>query len=306
MYLLVLNQLSLMFLIGFIGFVFAKLMKINETETKFLSKFLLYLINPCMVLNTFNCEFEMEKLKQFLFVLIISFLVHLLMILISKIFFKKSIDSLAVIFTNCGFVGIPLIRGVFGNEGVFLLMGYLAVFNILIWTYGYKTISGFSNVKKIVTNPNIIAVVFGMIIFCCPIKIPQKVLEPINIVGNLNTAVSMILIGVLIANFRISDGKNYFLQITKVLIFRLIIFSLVNILFMFVIFKIFGQVKDIRTIVFVILICSMCPIATSIPSLACVFNKDATYSSLLVSFTSLLCIVSIPLFVALAEMLIKG
>jgi predicted permease len=62
---------------------------------------------------------------------------------------------------------------------------------------------------------------------------------------------------------------------------------------------------QIKMMIYTVLICSMCPAATSVPSLACVFDKDTSYASLIVSVTSLLCMISLPAFVALAEFFIK-
>ena len=120
-----------MFLIMLCGYVFAKVFKVQEVERKFLSKLLLYLINPCIIINAFNKEFNSDELKKLLFVVLISLFITLIMILIGILTSKNIIDRLCIAFTNCGFMGIPLIRGVFGEEGVFYLMGYLVIFNFI-------------------------------------------------------------------------------------------------------------------------------------------------------------------------------
>ena len=158
MYILVTKQLITMAIIGLGGFIFAKIFKVNESERKFLSKLLLYFIYPTMVLNSFNRDFDSQKLELLGIVVILSLIIHGLMIALGLLTSRQKIDRLAIAFTNCGFIGIPLIRGVFGDEGIIFLMGYLAVFNVLVWTYGYHQLSGTINLKKIITNPNIIAV----------------------------------------------------------------------------------------------------------------------------------------------------
>ena len=305
MFSLVMRQLSIMAIIGIGGFIYAKVVKVQEYESKFLSKLLLYFINPFMIINSFNKEFNPEKFKQLLFVILLSLIAHLVMILLGFFSTKDKVDRLAVSLTNCGFVGIPLVRGVFGEEGVFFLMGYLVVFNIMVWTYGYYQIGGSVKIKKIITNPNIIAITFGLILYVLPVSIPEIIMKPINMIGDLNTAVSMILIGILLANFKFSESKAYIFQITKTLILRLIVTGILNIAVFFVIFKIFGNFPDIQILIYVVLLASLCPVATSIPGLACVFNKDATYASVLVSISSLLCLFTLPAIVALAELVIR-
>lgn len=286
------------------GFVFAKLFKVGDSEQKFLSKLLLYFINPCIIITSFNLEFDAFKFKQFLFVVLISFLVHGIMILIGIVTSKNVIDRLATVFTNCGFVGIPLIRGVFGEEGVFFLMGYLIVFNFLLWTFGYHQISGTVKLKKLFTNPNIIAVFLGLLIFCMPFTLPEIISRPVKLISDTNTAMSMVLLGILFATADFSSN-NYVLRLLKLTLIRGVLCALINLAVLFVIYKLFPNIPDIRTMIYVVLISSMCPSGNSIPSLSCLFNKDTTYASLVVSVTTIACIVSVPGFVALAELFIR-
>lgn len=305
MYLLVMKQLITMSIIGLGGFIFAKAFKVTETERKFISKLLLYFINPFMIINSFNREFDADKFKQLLFIVFISLVVHIVMILLGFITSKDKIERLAIAFTNCGFVGIPLVRGVFGEEGVFYLMGYLVIFNSMVWTYGYYQIGGSISIKKFVTNPNIIAICLGILIYCLPFSMPEYLMRPINMIGDLNTATSMILIGILIADFHISETKSYIWKLTKTVFTRLVFTGILNILVLYIIYRIFGTFPDIKLLLFVVLIASLCPAGTSIPSLACIFNKDSAYASLIVSVTSIVCLVTLPLMIALAELIIK-
>ena len=305
MYILVMKQLITMCLIALGGFIFAKIFKVEDSQQKFLSKLLLYFINPFMVVKSFNLEFDSDKLEQLLFVFIVALIIHGVMILLGFFSSKEQVDRLAVAFTNCGFIGIPLIRGVFGDEGVFYLMGYLVVFNITIWTYGYYIMSGSINLKKIITNPNIIAVVLGIAIFCSPWTLPEFIAHPVTMIGDTNTAVSMILVGILLANFNPVDGKKYALKIVRVSLLRHVVCAILNIGILFVIYKLFPNIPACRLLLFVVLICSMCPAATTIPGFAVLFNRDETYASLIISFTSVLCMLFLPAFVALAELIIK-
>lgn len=359
MYILVIKQLGTMLFIVLAGFIFAKAFKFKENEQKFVSKFLLYLINPCLIFTSFDKEFNPLKLKQLLIVIFISLIIHLVMILIATIFTltknpqKKiyaGVNRLAIIFTNCGFIGIPLINGIFGDDGVFFLMGYLVIFNIALWTYGYFQMSASVNFKKIITNPNVLAVLLGILIFCLPFRIPQFISKPIEMIGSLNTPTAMILIGMLFANFSVKKpaevtlnaepvvstevavvaeklalneeksaeteelavgteaavgGRNYIFMLAKTIFLRLVLCSFVNLAILFVCYKVIHKIPDSRLMIFVIFISSLCPTATSVPSLACIFEKDSTYASFLVSLSSLFCIISVPLFVALAEVLIK-
>ena len=179
--------------------------------------------------------------------------------------------------------------------------------------------SGTINLKKIITNPNIIAVALGLVVFCLPFKLPEIIAEPASMIGDINTTMAMLLLGILFARFEFD--KTYLKRIIKFTLLRLVVASIINLGIIFIASKIFANVEDIKIVsnnlkkriliiadkmmLFVIYICSMCPSATSVPSLACVFDEDKSYASLVVSITSLFCIVTIPSFVALAEYLLN-
>ena len=224
------------------------------------------------------------------------------MILLGFLSSKEKIDRVAVAFTNCGFVGIPLIRGVFGDEGVFYLMGYLIVFNVLIWTYGYYQFCGATNVKKIITNPNIVAVAIGLVMFCLPFKLPELLQKPIVMIADINTPMAMLLLGILFARFEFD--RTYIKRLVKTMFFRLVVTSVCNLGVILLAYKIFANVQDIQMMLFAIYICSMCPVATTIPGLAVVFDHDKSFASLVVTISSVFCILTIPSFVALAEFII--
>lgn len=308
MALLVIKQLGIMTLIVLVSYIFARILKIDDKGQKLLSKMLLYFINPCLIINSFNREFDPSKLKELSFLIIVSFILHIFMIGLAILFTLKKtdiniIDRLSTVFTNCGFIGIPLIRGVFGDQGVFYLMGYLIVFNILLWTWGLYQMSSTINVKKIITNPNIIAVFLGLIIFCLPFELPQMIAKPISMIGDMNTPMAMILIGIMFSNFKME--KTYVGKLLKITFVRLILVSFANLFILILINKIFGQSLDnCRTMLFVAYISSMCPVATSVPSVTCIYDKDTSYASLVVSVTSLFSMLTIPAFVALAEILL--
>ena len=182
-----------MIIITLAGYIFARIVKVTDEQQKFMSKLLLYFINPFLVLNSFNMEFSWHKFGQLWFAAFIALIMHGIMILLGILSSKEKIDRIAVAFTNCGFVGIPLIRGVFGDEGVFYLMGYLIIFNVLIWTYGYYQVSGTTNIKKIITNPNIIAVTIGLILFCLPFKLPELIQKPIVMIILIQPGLCIVL-----------------------------------------------------------------------------------------------------------------
>lgn len=316
MELLVIRQLAIMLIIAVSGFAVTKAFKFSKTEQQYVSKTLLYFINPCLILGNFNRDFNAAELKSFLDVLLYAFAVHFIMIAIALIFVRSKnkeakdldcLDRIAVVFTNCGFIGIPLIQGVFPGRpiAVFYLIAFLAAFNIFLWTFGYFMVCGKINFKKIITNPNIIALVTGLLIFIAPFKLPSVLANGkngvIDFISSMNTATSMILLGMLFANYKSSSVKNIAGRLVRLCLLRYLVTGIVMFFVTLLVLKNFSSVSDIRMKCYVVYIASLCPVGMSVSSFAVVFNKDESYSALLVLATSALCVVTLPVSVFLLE-----
>ncbi len=314
MYLVVFKQLSIMALIAVVGFAVTRAFRFGKTEQQFMSKLLLYVVNPCLILRTFDKPFSAELLHGFLLVIVISIAAHAGLIAIALLFCRSRtpegkqldcLDQLAVVFTNCGFIGIPLITGVFGEGGTFYLMGYLAMFNIGLWTFGYFLVAGKMQPLKVITNPNVIAVVAGTVLFCIPQRLPELVSRPLEYIGDMNTAVSMLLLGMLFATFRKPQTtvKTYVLRVAKVSALRLLLSAVTTALIGWAAVQVFSGTQDIRLMSYVVFIAALCPTGMSVSSFAVIFGKDESYASMLVAVTSALCLVTLPASIALAERL---
>ena len=212
------------------------------------------------------------------------------------------IDKMSIVLSNCGFIGIPLISGVLGEEGVFYLLAYITTFNIAVWTYGYFLMAGRVKLVKILTNPNIISVVLGIVIFCLPFRLPDVLSKPVKLVGSMNTAMAMILLGMLFANFKKTQNTGYTKRLIRVAFVKYILEALAVFALVFGVYNLFPTVQDIRLICYVVFIASLCPAAMSVSSMAVIFNKDESYSALICMTTSVLCVLFLPLSVGLAEL----
>ena len=312
MYFTVFKQLAIMALIAVVGFSVTKIFKFGKTEQQFFSKILLYVVNPCVIFNIFNVEYSSDRLKELSVAFLLSWVAHIALTVIAIIFCRSKkpelrdldyLDRIAVVFTNSGFIGIPLINGVFGQAGAFYLMGYLAVFNMYLWTFGDYMVTRKMQPLKIITNPNIIAVVAGIIFFCIPGQLPDIIASPVKHISDTNAAVSMLLLGMLFATFKKPSGsfKEFVLRIAKTTFIRLVLSAVVMFFIAWAAISLFGSMQIIRLISYVVFIAALCPVGMSVSSLAVVFNRDESYSSMLVAVSSAMCILTLPLSVAIAE-----
>ncbi len=304
-----------MLAIAVVSFLFAKQNHFGDSVSQFLSKILLFVINPCVIINSFNKPFNQEKLQQFLIIFVISLVVHFVMIFIGIVSLRSKddliqkqndLDKIAIVFTNCGFIGIPLIHGIYGSDGVFLLMGYLTAFNIVFWTYAVYIMEHKVKIGNIFLNPNIIATIIGGIIFCIPFKLPDIIVKITTPIADMNTAGAMILLGILFAIF--SESKEglgkYIKRLSLTSFLRLIISPIFVLIVLWFSEQIFSNISDIQKMLFVIFISAAGPVGMNISSFAVLYKRDTSYSSILVLLTSVFCIITLPLFVKLAEIVL--
>lgn len=338
MYLLVIRQLLIMLIIAASSFFVTKKFKFGKKEQQFVSKILLLYINPCLIISHFDVGFNLELLKGFAMAFGIAIVVHFAMFGVSIVLCRSKteedkaldcLDRLGSVLTNCGFVGIPLISGLGLENGVFYLLAFLATFNIFLWTFGYYLMAGKVNFKKIITNPNIICIILGLVIFCLPYdiskidfsfmkdydflgftganlhKFPMIFQKPLHFIGSMNTPVAMILLGMLFANFQKNPEVSYTKRLVKVCIIRHLVMMVVVLAVVLPVYYLLPEFNQINVICMVTIIAALCPTGMSVSSFAVLFEKDESYAALICMTTSVICIGTLPASVALVELFVK-
>ena len=166
----ILNQIIKMFLMMAVGYQLYRKKTINDDTTARLSNILLMVATPCTIVTSFNQEYSAEKLQGLMFAFLLSLAVYAANILIAQLLFKpeERVEKFSLVFSNAGFLGIPLVTGLLGIEAVFYLAPFIVCFYLYAWTYGVVVMSGKKEnitIRKIVTNPCIWAMILGVVIF---------------------------------------------------------------------------------------------------------------------------------------------
>ena len=203
---------------------------------------------------------------------------------------ERPILRFACIFSNAAYMGFPLIEALFGVEGLIYASVYVTVFNILLWTVGFGMITGTVKPKEVVrtvcTNPVLIAVVIGLVIYLCQIPVPEVIEQPLALIGNMNTPLSMIITGMMIA------GSN----LAQMLCDRRIL-SVVGIRMLLipaVCFALFFACGFSGMAAGVVLLLEACPSAAITSVFAVQYSYDEEFAAGSVVITTLLSIVILP------------
>ena len=182
-FLTVASQVLTLFLLIGVGVVCAKVKLLSDGAVKALANLVLYIATPCVIVKSCIREFDPAMLWGFLTVIAVAAATHGLLILLAKVVFRdqeedrRRVFRVATVFSNAGYMAIPLQQAILGDVGVFYCAAYVIVFNVFLWTYGLAEMSGESrlSVKKILLNPGVIGVVVGLLLFVLPIPVPALI-----------------------------------------------------------------------------------------------------------------------------------
>ena len=301
-YKLIVNLVFIMFFLVLIGFLIRKLGILNPVLNKGLSDFLLYVTLPFSIITSFNIPFSRTMLYNAGIVLLISLMVHFFAIFISKFRFLKyppnanKVLRTATIFSNCGFMGFPILYGIYGTQGIFYGSFYVLTFNILIWTVGVMIFTGQKKVGalKQTLNPAVLAVVVGLFFFTFSIKLPTPVYKTLEMVGSMTTPLSMIIIGSLLSELKISKVFTGF-SIFYVSGIRLLILPLI-VIFFSTLFGVKGIVLGVPALA------TAMPVGALVAIFAEKHGADALLASRAVFLSTFLSVFTIPTVIALIQL----
>lgn len=191
------QQVAELFILIGLGALGAKTGLLRPEGKQTLSNLLVNLVVPAMIINSYRMEFSAEILHNLMAAFALSTLSILLGLIITLLFTARSRDSrtpifrFACVFSNAGYMGLPLISALFGSEGLLYASAFFTMFNLLLWTVGYSMVSGSSDPKKVAQSllhcPAIYAIVVGLAIYLLQIPLPDLIVQPMELLGNMNT-----------------------------------------------------------------------------------------------------------------------
>ena len=300
----VFGQVLILFVLILVGFICSKVKIINESGAKVIADVVLYFVTPCVIIAAFQRDFDTNMLKKLLVSAFISAVILFVSVLIAQILFKKQEKSracvlkFATVFSNCGYMSLPLQQALLKEEGVFYAASFIAMFNIFVWSYGIITMSGDSEKKpsiKILVNPGIIGTFIGVVLFVFSIRLPSVLASPVNYLAALNTPLPMLVIGYYLANAKLkkafTDPYSYI-----AMALRLVILPLASLFVLLL-----CGVKGVLLVSLIISVAS--PVAAITTMMAAKYGHDTELSVSLVSASTLLSLVTMPLIVGFAQYL---
>lgn len=207
---LVSTQTTLLVLL-LVGFLLGKTKVISPTFRRSLTDLVINVVLPCSIVKSFLVKFEMEIMRNCMTILIASVVIQGLSILLGNLLYARAKpgrkESLiyGVQISNAGFLGNPIVEGLYGERGLLYASVYLIPLRILMWSFGlvcYSGAKGKGVLRKVLTHPCILGTLLGIVLMVFQVELPGVVLEPLKLIGNCNTGLSMLVVGSVLADVR--------------------------------------------------------------------------------------------------------
>lgn len=301
--LLLVRKIIQLFLIMILGYLLVKLKVLKSEESVVLSKISLYLVMPAVILTAFQVDFKPEIQEGLLLAFVAAVAIHILLLLIGhgsgKLFKFEEIDVASIIYSNAGNLIIPIITAVLGNEWVIYSTAFVSVQLIFLWTHCKLMFSKEKtpNIRKIILNVNMIAIFVGVLSMLSGIRLPAMLNETMGSVGTMIGPLGMLITGMIVAGM---DLKQIFTskKVYVITFYRMILCPAI-ILLLLKLSNAGSLVDNGVEILLITFLATVTPAASTVTQFAQVHNKDAEYAGAINIMTTLVCIVTMPIFVIL-------
>ncbi|MBR2837605.1 MAG: AEC family transporter, partial [Kiritimatiellae bacterium] len=299
------QQVAVLFVMMGAGAALRRLRMLDDAAVGGMVNLLMFVVTPCVIVDCFQRPFDCAMLGGLGIAFAIASLGHLALIAIAALCVRcRGEDTrrtlmLAAVFSNAGFMGLPLEEAVLGPRGVFFGAVYVAVFNLFIWSWGVKVMGdgkrGGGEMRKMALNPGTVGIALGLPLFLLSVRLPTVVAVPVHHLSNLNTPLAMVAIGYSLAGARLGRvAKTGGVWVAAAI--RLFVSPLVLVAMMFP----FRRSLD-ADMMLAMVIAASAPVAAMTSIFAAKFRRDVDAGVAVVSGTTLASIATMPFVIAFAK-----
>lgn len=323
----IIENVALLFIMMIPGIIMKKCRLAPEGFGKGVSRLVLYVAQPALIFLAYLKDFDANILINSVWVLVLSIVLHAIFAVVAILSFKSAPANMrcmlrfATVFSNAAFMGIPLIGAALEPTcpGATMYASiYNITFNLFLWSLGVyfctsdradaqdaacecdgiKKMTLGSSLLKAILHPVTIAAALGLVFFITPLNsyVPDLAINALTMMKNLVAPLSMLVIGLRLADMSFkglfSDKYMYLFLVLRHAALPLLAVGIIKLL------SLFGVVID-GTVALVTVILAAAPAASSATMFAEQYDCDAQYVSRLVTVSTLISIVTMPLVLLL-------
>lgn len=300
------------------GFLLKKMQTITPVQIDGFSSMITRVTYPCLVISAMQMEYSPKVLHNSLYIILIYtgiiLTAFLLSIAVSKLTSlphgQKRLLTFMLIFGNTGFIGLPVLNGLFGKEAVFYGAICDATCDVILFTAGIAILrssvsehTGTSvppeNQKsplKEILNPCTVGLIIGLILYVTNTTLPEVLAEPVSLLGSATTPLAMFIIGAQIADINpgslFGDRHIYLVCVLKLAVIPAVAFFLARLV-----------IDSASLLSTVVVIEAAMPAATVTVIFTRQFHGDVEFAVKGVLMSTLLCVITIPITAVTLSML---
>ncbi len=297
--LIVSGQVLTLFLMMGVGFVLTKLGWFSKETSNQCTTLILYAVGTSIIITKLQIDATPEVVATMAKAALGMALTYVVMIPLSQLLFRKEPADTAVVrrfgitYANNSFMGLPLLAGVLGEDALLFGVISMLVFFTFQWTHGVLIYGGKLSLKSAILNPGIIAILIGLFFFAVGFKLPAPVFNAMEFMGDLNTPLAMVIIGGQMARSDILGVlKKPKLYLTAAI--KLIFVPALTVLLLIPL-----HLDPLSYCACVVL--SACPTAGITSMFAQMYKRDESTAAQMITLSTLLSIVTLPVFAVLAR-----
>lgn len=300
---LLFEKIALLFVFLLIGFISVKTKLVKSSDSSALSKILLYILTPAIVLEAFDVDMTPDIMKGFLLSFAAAFAAHIVMLIIDFVYRKTLrpgiVERACAMYSNCGNLLIPIVVSVLGKEWVIYSSGFLCVQLFFVWTHALSLYSGEKtfNLKKIFGNVVLISVIVGAILALAGIRLPEFVKGVTGPLSDMVGPISMFICGMIATEVRpkeiLRDKRLYTVILIRMVITPVICLFLLRALLGFI------NIPNAEKVLLITYLAIIAPTGASAVQFAQIYDREPDFAVSVNIITTLLCIATMPIFVAL-------
>lgn len=175
---------------------------------------------PCNIFKSCLIQFEMDILRTCGLLLLSAVVVQLVCLLLNRFLFnrypaqQKKVLQYCTIVPMSGFLGNPIAEGIYDSLGVLYTSIYLIPMRIVMWSVGTtyfvadETVDKRNVLKNVATHPCLVAIYLGLTCMVTQLPLPSLVTETVRYIGNCNSALTMFIVGTILADVKLSTIVN--------------------------------------------------------------------------------------------------
>lgn len=304
---LLMQQIVQLFLMIFMGYLIVKTGLVRDDDSKVLSKIILYLIVPCVIINAFQVDYTTDTVKGLLIAFAASVMTQVILLVVisaaGKLLHLNEVEVASVYYSNSGNLIVPIVTFILGQEWVLYGCVFMSVQLVFLWTHCKKIISREASYdwKKIILNINMISIFIGVILFFTGIRLPEIIGNTLASVGTMIGPASMIVTGMLFAGMNLkqifANKRVYFITFLRLIAVPLIALVLIKLS------NLASFSADGNKIMLIVFLAIITPSASTVTQMCQVYGNDSKYASAINVMTTLLSIITMPVMVMLFQMI---